>query len=100
MFESNSFIERLLGVVCLEGPSKTQPAQSLALDVLSWVISVGLSPHCNGSLDLGNSKLQQYQLEVGRAVKKRVGDLVRHCFIYGGRSIAHKCLKFILVCVK
>ena len=100
MLESNSFIERLLGVVCLEGPDKTGPAQSLALDVLCWVVSVRLSPHCSGGLDIGDSKLQHQQLEVGRIVKAHMNELIHHCFILGGRSIAHKCLKFILVCIK
>lgn len=100
MLESNSFIERLLGVVCLEGPDKTRPAQSLALDVLCWVLSVRLSPHCSGGLDLGDTKLQQQQIEVGRIVKSHMRELIHHCFILGTRSVAHKCLKFILVCIK
>lgn len=100
MLESNSFIERLLGVVCLDGPDKTRPAQSLALDVLCWVVSVRLSPHSSGGLDVGDAKLQQQQLEVGRIIKSHIMELIHHCFILGARSIAHKCLKFILVCIK
>ncbi|XP_034239276.1 baculoviral IAP repeat-containing protein 6 isoform X4 [Thrips palmi] len=100
MLDSNTFIKRLLGVVCLEGPDKTQPAQGLALDILSWVVSVRLSPHCSGGQGIGDARLLQQQLEVGRIIKSHIMELIHHCFILGGRSIAHKCLKFILVCIK
>lgn len=100
MLDSNTFIKRLLGVVCLDGPDKTQPAQGLALDILSWVVSVRLSPHCSGGSGIGDARLLQQQLEVGRIIKSHIMELIHHCFILGGRSIAHKCLKFILVCIK
>jgi baculoviral IAP repeat-containing protein 6 len=93
MLESNSFIEKLVKVICLEGPDKTVAAQSIALDVLIWVTSVRLSRHRAGK---GDAKTQQ--LELARIVENNLISLIKHCILLSGRSIAHKCVKLIIIC--
>ncbi|KDR13250.1 hypothetical protein L798_12638, partial [Zootermopsis nevadensis] len=93
MLESNSFVEKLVKVVCLEGPDKTVVAQSIALDILIWVTSIRLSRHRTAK---GDAKTQQ--LELARIVENNLISLIKHCILLSGRSIAHKCVKLIIIC--
>ncbi|PSN56888.1 hypothetical protein C0J52_00682 [Blattella germanica] len=93
MLESNSFIEKLVKVVCLEGPEKTVIAQSMALDILIWVASIRMSRHRAAK---GDAKIQQ--LELSRIIENNLIQLFKHCMILSGRSIAHKCVKLIIIC--
>jgi baculoviral IAP repeat-containing protein 6 len=93
MLESNLFAEKLVKVVCLEGPDKTVVAQSMALDILVWVTSVRLSRHRTTK---GDAKAQQ--LELARIIENNLISLIKHCILLSGRSIAHKCVKLIIIC--
>nr|CAD7460369.1 unnamed protein product [Timema tahoe] len=93
MLESNLLAEKLVRVICQEGPDKTPVAQSMALDILIWVASVRLSRHrsCRGDV-------KTQQMELVRVVEGNLVPLVKHCIIMAGRSVAHKCVKLIIIC--
>ena len=93
MLESNSFIEKLIKVVCLGGPDKTVVAQSMALDILIWVTSIRMSRHRTAK---GDAKTQQ--IELSRIIENNLIQLFKHCMLLSGRSIAHKCVKLIIIC--
>ncbi|XP_063222017.1 baculoviral IAP repeat-containing protein 6 isoform X2 [Bacillus rossius redtenbacheri] len=93
MLESNAFAERLLKLACLEGPDRSPVVQGLAIDILVWVASVRLARlRCPS----GDSK--SGQVEFVRIVERKLVPLIKHCLLLSGRSIAHKCVKLILVC--
>ncbi|XP_069689782.1 baculoviral IAP repeat-containing protein 6 isoform X2 [Periplaneta americana] len=93
MLESNAFVEKLVRVVCLDGPDKTVVSQSMALDILIWVASIRLSRHRTTK---GDTKSQQ--LELARIIENNLIPLIKHCILMSGRSIAHKCVKLIIIC--
>ncbi|XP_060789211.1 baculoviral IAP repeat-containing protein 6 isoform X2 [Neoarius graeffei] len=84
--------ERLLSALCerSEENSPSEHAQSLILDVLCWLAGVYTNGPC--SLKEGKEGLQA-------KTRKRLGDIVRVCFFQAGRSIAHKCARFLALCI-
>ena len=70
-------------------------AQSLALDTLIWVAAIRLT---RLRTDLNSTKTKAMQLETVRCVQERLPSLLRTCLLHAGRSIAHKCVKLIVLC--
>ncbi|XP_050487172.1 baculoviral IAP repeat-containing protein 6 isoform X2 [Bombus huntii] len=95
MLESKSCFENLLSVACLETLDKSPIAQSLALDVLVWIASIRLTRLRNNQ---NNIEIKSFQLETIRSVQARLSNLLRTCLLHAGRSIAHKCIKLIMLC--
>ncbi|XP_062862910.1 baculoviral IAP repeat-containing protein 6 isoform X2 [Trichomycterus rosablanca] len=84
--------ERLLAALCERSEENTasEHSQSLVLDVLCWLAGVYSNGLC--SLKEGKEGLQS-------KTRKRLGDIVRVCFFQAGRSIAHKCARFLALCI-
>lgn len=70
-------------------------AQSLALDVLVWIASIRLTRLRNNQ---NNIEIKSFQLETIRSVQARLSNLLKTCLLHAGRSIAHKCIKLIMLC--
>lgn len=69
--------------------------QSLALDILVWIASIRLTRLRNYQ---NNTEIKAFQLETIRLVQARLSNLLRTCLLHAGRSIAHKCIKLIMLC--
>ncbi|KAI5102813.1 baculoviral IAP repeat-containing protein 6 isoform X13 [Silurus meridionalis] len=84
--------ERLLSALCERSDenSPSEHGQSLILDVLCWLAGVYANGPC--SPKEGKEGLQA-------KTRKRLGDIVRVCFFQAGRSIAHKCARFLALCI-
>ncbi|XP_034941309.1 baculoviral IAP repeat-containing protein 6 isoform X2 [Chelonus insularis] len=95
MLDSALFTENLLNVACLQGTDKSLIAQSLALDILVWVTAIRLA-RLRVSQNIAETKAMQ--LDTIRCVQARLPNLLRTCLLYAGRSIAHKCVKLIIIC--
>ncbi|XP_067844789.1 baculoviral IAP repeat-containing protein 6 [Heptranchias perlo] len=92
MLQFSEFHEKLLNTLCKksnDGPV-TEHAQSLVLDILCWLAGV----HANG---LGSFRDGKESLHA--KTKKRLTGIVRVCFFEAGRSIAHKCARFLALCI-
>ncbi|XP_029926712.1 baculoviral IAP repeat-containing protein 6 isoform X5 [Myripristis murdjan] len=92
MLQFPDFHEKLLNALCRrveDGPT-TEHAQSLILDILCWLAGVFSSGPC--SLREGKEGLLA-------KTRKRLTDIVRVCFFEAGRSIAHKCARFLALCI-
>lgn len=92
MLQFPDFQEKLLEALCRRtetGPC-TEHAQSLILDILCWLAGV----FSNGPCSLKEGK-------EGLLVKSRsrLTDIIRVCFFEAGRSIAHKCARFLALCI-
>ncbi|CAB0044915.1 unnamed protein product [Trichogramma brassicae] len=96
MLESKRFIENLLDIACLETSDKSPVVQSLALDILVWVAAIRLTRYNSPS----NTKVRTFQLEMIHCVEKSLPALLRSCILDAGRSIAHKCIKLIILCLE
>ncbi|XP_028323473.1 baculoviral IAP repeat-containing protein 6 isoform X3 [Gouania willdenowi] len=91
MLQFPDFHEKLLDVLCwTEGSMTTEHTQSLTLDILCWLAGV----FSNGPCSLKEGK-------EGLLVKTRtrLTSIVRMCFFEAGRSIAHKCARFLALCI-
>uniref|UniRef100_A0A8P4KP11 Baculoviral IAP repeat containing 6 n=1 Tax=Dicentrarchus labrax TaxID=13489 RepID=A0A8P4KP11_DICLA len=92
MLQFLDFHEKLLDALCrrTECSPATEHAQSLILDILCWLAGV----FSNGPCSLREGK-------EGLLVKTRtrLTDIVRMCFFEASRSIAHKCARFLALCI-
>lgn len=70
-------------------------AQSLALDILIRIASIRLTRLRSSQ---NNTEIKTFQLETIRSVQARLPSLLRSCLLHAGRSIAHKCIKLIILC--
>ncbi|XP_075902304.1 dual E2 ubiquitin-conjugating enzyme/E3 ubiquitin-protein ligase BIRC6 isoform X2 [Nelusetta ayraudi] len=92
MLQFLDFHEKLLDALCrqTEGYPTSEHAQSLILDILCWLAGV----FSNGT----------WSLREGRAgllakTRTRLTEIVQMCFFEAGRSIAHKCARFLALCI-
>ncbi|XP_069036040.1 baculoviral IAP repeat-containing protein 6 isoform X3 [Lepisosteus oculatus] len=92
MLQFPEFHEKLLNSLCRkpgESPA-TEHSLSLVLDILCWLAGVYSNGPC--SLSQGKEGLLT-------KTRKRLTDIVRVCFFEAGRSIAHKCARFLALCI-
>ncbi|KAM9726353.1 LOW QUALITY PROTEIN: dual E2 ubiquitin-conjugating enzyme/E3 ubiquitin-protein ligase BIRC6 [Menidia menidia] len=92
MLQFPDFHERLLEALCQRGGgcSPSEHAQSLILDILCWLAGVFSNGPC--SIREGKEGLLA-------KTRTRLLDIVRVCFFEAGRSIAHKCARFLALCI-
>ncbi|XP_043255701.1 baculoviral IAP repeat-containing protein 6 [Colletes gigas] len=97
MLESKTCFDNLLSVACLETPDKSPIAQSLALDILIWIASIRLTRLRSSQ---NNIKIISFQMKTICSVQSRLSSLLKTCLLHAGRSIAHKCIKLVILCSK
>ncbi|XP_024864880.1 baculoviral IAP repeat-containing protein 6 isoform X2 [Kryptolebias marmoratus] len=92
MLQFPDFHEKLLDALCgrAEGSLATEHAQSLILDILCWLAGVFSNGPC--SIREGKEGLLA-------KTQTRLIEIVRVCFFEAGRSIAHKCARFLALCI-
>ncbi|XP_047903700.2 baculoviral IAP repeat-containing protein 6 isoform X7 [Anser cygnoides] len=92
MLQFSEFHEKLLTTLCKKTDDglTTEHAQSLVLDTLCWL--AGVYSNGPGSSKEGNDSLLS-------KTRKCVSDIIRVCFFEAGRSIAHKCARFLALCI-
>ncbi|XP_029891174.1 baculoviral IAP repeat-containing protein 6 isoform X11 [Aquila chrysaetos chrysaetos] len=92
MLQFSEFHEKLLTTLCKKTGDglTTEHAQSLVLDTLCWL--AGVYSNGPGSAKEGNDSLLS-------KTRKCVSDIIRVCFFEAGRSIAHKCARFLALCI-
>ncbi|NXT39499.1 BIRC6 protein, partial [Pelecanoides urinatrix] len=93
MLQFSEFHEKLLTTLCkrTDDGLTTEHAQSLVLDTLCWL--AGVYSNGPGSSKEGNDSLLS-------KTRKCVSDIIRVCFFEAGRSIAHKCARFLALCIR
>lgn len=92
MLESTSFVQSL----CLTAVSQTNnEKQNISLDILTWVASIRLTR--NRSY---NGQAPSQQLEFLQVIESNFYELLRQCLLLANRSLAHKCIKLMIICCK
>uniref|UniRef100_A0A673KPC9 Dual E2 ubiquitin-conjugating enzyme/E3 ubiquitin-protein ligase BIRC6 n=1 Tax=Sinocyclocheilus rhinocerous TaxID=307959 RepID=A0A673KPC9_9TELE len=81
--------EKLLRGLCKHGEDgqSSEHCQSLILDILCWLAGV----YSNGPCSLREGKEGLLT-----KTRRRLTEIIRACFFEAGRSIAHKCSRFLL----
>ncbi|XP_050990219.1 baculoviral IAP repeat-containing protein 6 isoform X2 [Labeo rohita] len=84
--------EKLLRGLCKRGEDgqSSEHCQSLILDILCWLAGV----YSNGPCSLREGKEGLLT-----KTRRRLTDIIRACFFEAGRSIAHKCSRFLALCI-
>lgn len=90
MLESNVFLATLLRTVMDCGSIQRQ---SMAFDVLIWVTSIRMA-RTRGL----NGEAPAQQVECLRTVELGLEAMFKQCLLNSGRSIAHKCVKLVVIC--
>ncbi|XP_018120697.1 baculoviral IAP repeat-containing protein 6 isoform X4 [Xenopus laevis] len=92
MLQFSDFHEKLLNTLCkkIEDGLATEHAQSLVLDILCWLAAV----HSNGP-----GSLREGKESLLSKTRNCLTEIVHACFFEAGRSIAHKCARFLALCI-
>ncbi|XP_044308535.1 baculoviral IAP repeat-containing protein 6 isoform X5 [Varanus komodoensis] len=92
MLQFSEFHEKLLNTLCkkAEDGAVTEHAQSLVLDILCWLAEVQSN---------GPSSSKETNESLLSKTRMCLFDIVRVCFFEAGRSIAHKCARFLALCI-
>lgn len=92
MLESNTLLKNLFAIATNNGEPLMQ---SLAIDILIWVLSIRLAryrcPRNHASTDVNAQ--QSYCVNI---VEQNLSDLIGKCILLNNRSIAHKCVKLVI----
>nr|XP_033791570.1 baculoviral IAP repeat-containing protein 6 isoform X2 [Geotrypetes seraphini] len=92
MLQFSEFHEKLINTLCknTDDGLTVEHAQSLILDILCWLSGVHSS---------GPSSLREGKESLLTKTRKTLSDIIRVCFFEAGRSIAHKCARFLALCI-
>ncbi|KAK5648597.1 hypothetical protein RI129_003489 [Pyrocoelia pectoralis] len=90
MLESNIFVQSL----CLTATLQLSiEQQNIALDILIWVASIRLTRNRSN-----NGQAPNQQLEFLKTIEINLMSLLRYCLLFANRSMAHKCVKLMILC--
>ncbi|XP_075144573.1 BIR repeat containing ubiquitin-conjugating enzyme [Haematobia irritans] len=96
MLESNQLLDNLFKIISSE--KSTTLARNYALDILTWICCIRLkrfrSPKSERNKGL---PILAQQLECICQAEKYLENTLRHCIIHSSRSMAHKCVKLMLM---
>ncbi|KAB0803392.1 hypothetical protein PPYR_00362 [Photinus pyralis] len=90
MLESNIFVQSLCLTASLQ-PSLEQ--QNITLDILIWVAAIRLTRNRSN-----NGQAPNQQLEFLKIIEANLTALLRFCLLLANRSMAHKCVKLMILC--
>lgn len=92
MLDSNVFIPSLIATAI---NSTSKEVVGLVLDILDWIASVRLTRNRSN-----NGAAPNQQLDFVNIIDEHLTELLHHCLLLEGRSIAHKCMRLLLTCCR
>lgn len=92
MLESNVFVQSLIVTAIT---STSNEVNGIVLDILDWIASIRLTRNRSN-----NGEAPNQQIEFINMVEEHLTRLLQHCLLSGGRSIAHKCVRLIITCLR
>ncbi|KAK3576772.1 hypothetical protein CHS0354_014586 [Potamilus streckersoni] len=95
MLELTSFHEKLISIVALDESSilphvSPDYLQNLVLDILMWITFI----------QMHDPDRRIFSKCILMTLQKRLGPLVKACFIQGTRTTAHKCARLMALCME
>ncbi|XP_037945587.1 baculoviral IAP repeat-containing protein 6-like isoform X2 [Teleopsis dalmanni] len=106
MLESKLLLENLFLIISSTETSRLE--KNLALDILIWICFIRLNRYrssksesmkaqLNKNVQHNNVDLVAQQIECISIAEKYIHSIIRNCIIHSDRSIAHKCVKVIII---
>nr|XP_014092668.2 baculoviral IAP repeat-containing protein 6 isoform X3 [Bactrocera oleae] len=106
MLESNILLENLFKIASNSNSATLE--KNLALDILTWICFIRLnrfrspkSERIKGQINKNtastNTDLMAQQFECICLSEKYLENMLRNCIIHSNRTMAHKCVKLILI---
>ncbi|KAM7359256.1 BIR repeat containing ubiquitin-conjugating enzyme isoform 2-T2 [Cochliomyia hominivorax] len=96
MLENNQLIDILFNVISKERSSILE--KNYALDILIWIFCIRLKRFRTPKSERSKCQpLLAQQIECIALTEKYLENILRYCIIHGNRSMAHKCVKLILI---
>ncbi|XP_054725362.1 baculoviral IAP repeat-containing protein 6 isoform X3 [Anastrepha obliqua] len=106
MLDSNILLDNLFKIV--SSADSTTLEKNLALDILTWICFIRLNRYrspkserikaqINKNTASTNTDLMAQQFECICLSEKYLENMLRNCIIHSNRSMAHKCVKLILI---
>lgn len=92
MLESNIFVQSLIMTAI---SSNTNEVLSVVLDIIDWIASIRLTRNRSNGGEAPNQ-----QLEFIKVMEGNLTEILHHCLLLGGRSLAHKCARLIMTCCR
>lgn len=92
MLESNTLLKSLLVLAT----NNNQPlTQSLAMDILIWILSIRLARY-RCPRNYASTDVNAQQSFCVNAVEQHLNELISKCILLNNRSMAHKCVKLVI----
>jgi baculoviral IAP repeat-containing protein 6 (apollon) len=93
MLESNSLLKNLLAIAT---ENKEPLMQSLAMDILVWILSIRLARY-RCPRNYASTDVNAQQSFCVNTVEQHLNELLKKCILQNNRSIAHKCVKLVII---
>ncbi|XP_055696918.1 baculoviral IAP repeat-containing protein 6 isoform X3 [Phlebotomus papatasi] len=98
MLESNGFLVNLLKMAC---DSSVPMTQNISLDIILWIVSIRMARYRSPkNTESTFPDVHSLQKDCIKIMEMHLSDFIKNCILYGNRSVAHKCVKIILVALE
>lgn len=92
MLESNTLLKNLLAIATNNSQSLMQ---SLAMDILIWILSIRLARY-RCPRNYASNDVNAQQSFCVNIMEQHLGELINKCILLNNRSMAHKCVKLVI----
>ncbi|KAL1493780.1 hypothetical protein ABEB36_009469 [Hypothenemus hampei] len=94
MLNSNVFVKSLIKTATF---SDNEESRQHVLDILNWVSAIRLTPaRCSN----GESPGDQLDFIISNIYEDNLTLFLQNCLLHASRNIAHKCMSFIITCIR
>lgn len=94
MLDSNSFVQSLILTALKNSNGKVL---KIVLDILNWIAAIRLIPNRGNNGEPPNDQLEFMFIN---GIEENMTGLFRQCLLLGSRSIAHKCMNYVMTCCR
>lgn len=94
MLDSNVFVQSLITTAV---NSSNREILKNVLDILNWIAAIRLIPNRGNNGEAPNDQLEFMFIN---GIEENMTGLLRQCLLLGGRSIAHKCMSYVMTCCR
>ncbi|CAH1128208.1 unnamed protein product [Ceutorhynchus assimilis] len=92
MLDSNVFVQSLITTAV--GNSNPEILNNV-LDILNWIAAIRLVPNRGNNGEAPNDQLEFMFIN---GIEDNMTGLLRQCLLLANRSIAHKCMNYVMTC--
>ncbi|XP_066259587.1 baculoviral IAP repeat-containing protein 6 isoform X2 [Euwallacea similis] len=94
MLDSNSFVQSLITTAI---KNNNREVLKHVLDILNWIAAIRLIPNRGNN---GEAPSDQLEFMFINGIEENMSGLFRQCLLLGSRSVAHKCMNYVMTCCR